>query len=130
MQHIHRNNVLLGHRAQRFVAMFVSNQHMELSRLRLAFTVMLLIVSFRFESNLAAAIRAEASFSPPQIAQGDQSRYQIHVIESSTSSAPKQKQLRVCHNYKSQTVCGSAMGVERLVAKRRLSMGRPATPQR
>lgn len=89
MQHIHRNNVLLGHRAQRFVAMFVSNQHMELSRLRLAFTVMLLIVSFRFESNLAAAIRAEASFSPPQIAQGDQSRYQIHVIESSTSSAPQ-----------------------------------------
>lgn len=89
MQHIHRNNISLGHRAQRFIALIVSIQHMELNRLRLAFTLMLLIVSLRFESTLAAAIRAEASFSPPQIAQGDQSRYRIDIIESSTRSAPQ-----------------------------------------
>lgn len=89
MQHNHRIIVLLGRRARCFIAQFALHQRLAQTRLRRGLAMLILMLSLSFESNLAAAIRAEASFSPPQIAQGDQSRYLIHIIESSTSSTPQ-----------------------------------------
>jgi hypothetical protein len=48
-----------------------------------------LLVATISASKLLADIRAEASFQPPQIAQGDQSRYVIRIIESDASTAPQ-----------------------------------------
>lgn len=48
-----------------------------------------LLVATMSASKLLADIHAEASFQPPQIAQGDQSRYVIRIIESNASTAPQ-----------------------------------------
>ena len=89
MQPIHQIIILLGRPARCFIAQFALHQRLAQHRLRRVLAMLVLMLSLSFESNLAAAIRAEVSFSPPQIAQGDQSRYLIHIIESSTNSAPQ-----------------------------------------
>ena len=49
----------------------------------------MLLVATMSASKLLADIRAEASFQPPQIAQGDQSRYVIRIVESNANTAPQ-----------------------------------------
>ena len=48
-----------------------------------------LLVATMSASKLLADIHAEASFQPPQIAQGDQSRYVIRIVESNANTAPQ-----------------------------------------
>lgn len=82
--HIH----LLALRTQHMMPRFLTGYKTS-TRCRLGLRQLALIVAALSASQLGAAIRAEANFSPAQIAQGDQSRYLIRIIETNASSAPQ-----------------------------------------
>ena len=59
------------------------------AKLLLGMVQISMLVACLSGSYLDAAIRAEANFSPAQIAVGDQSRYFINIIETSSSAVPQ-----------------------------------------